>query len=133
MQCRSTERGGGILNQTTTTAYAEKRTKIRKNLNAHDQSQDTLKSPNDSSSNEIVMVAAQRLRSCNGLGLKRLQCEICSGHLVLHGEVRSYYLKQLAQEILRSLNGIHRIVNELEVVYASTEKYEDDKSQGDAQ
>lgn len=79
------------------------------------------------------MVVAQRLRSYNGLGLKRLQCKICSGHLILHGEVRSYYLKQLAQEILRSLNGIHPIVNELEVVYSSTEKYEDDESQGESQ
>ena len=121
------------MNQTTTTAYAEKRTKSRKNVSAHVQSRDTLKSPSDSSSNEIVMVAAQRLRSCNGLGLKRLQCEICSGHLVLHGEVRSYYLKQLAQEILRSLNGIHPIVNELRVVYSSTEKYEADKSHGESQ
>lgn len=79
------------------------------------------------------MVAAQKLLSCNSPGFKRVQCEIRSGHLLLRGEVRSYYLKQLAQEVLRSPHDVCRIVNQLEVVYTLLESQEIDSSLGESQ
>ncbi len=44
-----------------------------------------------------------------------LRFEMQEGHVTLRGVVRSYYQKQMAQESLRGLEGIHEISNELEV------------------
>jgi len=38
-----------------------------------------------------------------------------SGHVVLRGTVGSYFQKQMAQEAIRRIEGIDRIVNQLEV------------------
>lgn len=40
------------------------------------------------------------------------------GRVVLRGVVRSYYQKQMAQEMLRGLSGIQEIENHLEVSWA---------------
>lgn len=37
------------------------------------------------------------------------------GTVILQGRVRSYYQKQMAQESLRNLEGVERIVNDLQV------------------
>jgi osmotically-inducible protein OsmY len=51
-------------------------------------------------------------------GHSRMQCVAVtfeSGTLVLQGRVPSYYLKQLAQETVQGLPGIHAVRNELQV------------------
>jgi len=40
------------------------------------------------------------------------------GVVVLHGEVHSFYEKQLAQEVVRQLDGLVRIDNQIEVTYS---------------
>jgi osmotically-inducible protein OsmY len=57
---------------------------------------------------------AQR-RLCNRHGLASVSCLSVEGKVVLSGRVRSFYLKQLAQEILRKVDGIEAIDNRLEV------------------
>jgi osmotically-inducible protein OsmY len=47
---------------------------------------------------------------------KNLRFEVHEDGLVLRGIVRSYYQKQLAQESLKSISGLPRIRNEIEVV-----------------
>jgi len=47
---------------------------------------------------------------------KNLRFEVHEDGLVLRGVVRSYYHKQLAQESLKSISGMPRIHNEIEVV-----------------
>lgn len=42
-------------------------------------------------------------------------CHEEGGTVVLHGRVRSFFQKQMAQEALRNLAGVERIVNDLEV------------------
>lgn len=42
-------------------------------------------------------------------------CSEEGGTVILQGRVRSYYQKQMAQEALRNLEGVERIVNDLEV------------------
>ncbi len=42
------------------------------------------------------------------------------GTVILQGRVRSYYQKQMAQEALRKLAGVERIVNDLEVDWMTT-------------
>ena len=45
-----------------------------------------------------------------------VQFELIDRDVLLIGSVRSYYQKQMAQESLRGIEGLGRIVNQLEVV-----------------
>lgn len=47
--------------------------------------------------------------------LRRVQCQFQEGTLILHGRVATYHYKQLAQVTVAALDGVQRIVNELEV------------------
>ncbi len=47
---------------------------------------------------------------------RNLRFEVHEDGVVLRGVVRSYYHKQLAQESLKSIAGLPRIHNEIEVV-----------------
>ena len=49
------------------------------------------------------------------LDFTSLTCETKGGCVVLRGVVRSYFQKQMAQESIRSIEGIIEIFNELEV------------------
>lgn len=42
-------------------------------------------------------------------------CQEESGIVVLHGRVRSFFQKQMAQEALKNLDGVEKVINELEV------------------
>ena len=65
----------------------------------------------DTPSDEIAIAALQRLRACPQWQLRRLHCEWHAGILSIQGQVSSFYLKQLAQETVRSLADVARIVN----------------------
>jgi osmotically-inducible protein OsmY len=43
-----------------------------------------------------------------------------SGVVVLHGKVSSFFQKQMAQETIKRLDGVERIVNQLEVDWRSS-------------
>lgn len=47
---------------------------------------------------------------------RNLRFEVHEDGVVLRGTVRSYYQKQLAQESLKSISGLNRIHNEIEVI-----------------
>ena len=58
-------------------------------------------------------------------GRKRwIQCRFSKGGLYLTGTVPSFYLKQLAQEAIRQLDGVRQVVNEIVVANAFTEPAE---------
>lgn len=63
----------------------------------------------------LVALARRRLKTSRYLTLSRLSCRQEADSLVLRGEVPSFYLKQLAQEVLRNVARGRRIVNLLEV------------------
>ena len=42
-------------------------------------------------------------------------CQEEAGIVVLHGRVSSFFQKQMAQESLKKLDGVEKIINELEV------------------
>ena len=44
-----------------------------------------------------------------------LQIEMRPGRIVLRGAVRTYYQKQVAQEVVRGVHGVGRIENQLQV------------------
>jgi osmotically-inducible protein OsmY len=61
----------------------------------------------------IVQSALTRSLYLSG---KNLRFEVHDYGVVLRGVVRSYYHKQLAQESVKSVAGLRRIHNEIEVV-----------------
>lgn len=52
------------------------------------------------------------------LATKNLRFETSQGRVVLRGQVNSYYQKQMAQETVRRLDGVHQVENHLEVTWA---------------
>ncbi len=61
-------------------------------------------------------LAEQGLRHNSYLALRNVSCEDHEGVLVLRGCLPSYYLKQVAQEIVAHLPGVGRVDNQIEVV-----------------
>lgn len=47
--------------------------------------------------------------------IRDVSCDCNCGVLVLRGRVSSYYYKQIAQETVFGLDGVARVVNEIEV------------------
>ena len=48
-------------------------------------------------------------------GLDNVTCHSVGGRVIISGKVRSFYLKQVAKEILRRIDGIGAIENRLEL------------------
>ena len=49
---------------------------------------------------------------------RRVHIDLRGSHVTLRGVVSSFYHKQMAQEIVRRVEGVERIENELEVDYS---------------
>jgi hypothetical protein len=64
----------------------------------------------------VTDTATQRFRRSHYLEINRIQCEFRDGQLCLHGRVSSYFMKQSAQELVRSIDGVRTIQNDIEVV-----------------
>jgi osmotically-inducible protein OsmY len=64
----------------------------------------------------IQELAERGLRSNPYLVLKNISCAWVDGVLVLRGCVPTYYLKQIAQQVVASLEGVARIDNQIQVV-----------------
>jgi osmotically-inducible protein OsmY len=60
--------------------------------------------------------AESRLRDSSHLFLRHVRCGFDQGRLQLDGKVPSFYLKQLAQALVQSVDGVERIDNRLTVV-----------------
>jgi len=71
----------------------------------------------DGTAVRIQQQAQSCLESSGYAPLRVLRCRIDNGTLVIYGEVQSYYLKQVAQELVRRLKPIRPIVNEITVTY----------------
>ncbi len=63
----------------------------------------------------VTSQAQQLLEESNYLALRRLHCECHNGHLVLRGRVPTFYLKQVAQTLVRQLPQVRQIENRLDV------------------
>jgi osmotically-inducible protein OsmY len=60
----------------------------------------------------VVHVAMRLLQNRHVSGVS---CEYREGTLCLRGRSRSFYQKQLAQELVRRVAGVETVVNEIEV------------------
>ena len=65
----------------------------------------------------IVTAAKDRLFKQSHLAVQRIWCEFDGGHLILRGQVPSFYHKQLAQVAVADLDGVCQVVNEIEVLW----------------
>ena len=65
---------------------------------------------------QVVQAEAQsRLRKSGYHELHLVSCDFHEGVLTLRGRVSSFYLKQVAQELIRRLDGAEEVNNRLEV------------------
>ena len=73
--------------------------------------------PRPSFSPQLVLDRAEScLRHNPYLALKNVECAFCDGVLTLRGYLQTYYLSQMAQEAVGRVGGVHRVVNEIEVL-----------------
>lgn len=47
--------------------------------------------------------------------IRRLKCTFHEGELIIAGRVPNFFLKQLAQSAVKSLDGVERVTNRVEV------------------
>ena len=94
---------------------------LRNRFDHHDETlSDALKRgpsfpPPAECSRRIVTAVKQCWAASGYVELKSLDCHCTDGVLFIRGSVTSFYYKQLAQETVRRVEGIGRIVNELTV------------------
>jgi osmotically-inducible protein OsmY len=55
------------------------------------------------------------IQTCPYFQGKKLRIEAADGRIVLKGNVSSYFQKQMAQETVRRVQGVHQIENDLQV------------------
>jgi len=76
----------------------------------------TSASPRPALPSGIAEGAENCLRSNPYLALKNVSCLYHEGVLTLRGCLPTYYLKQMAQAAVARVDGVQRIVNEIEVI-----------------
>jgi osmotically-inducible protein OsmY len=75
--------------------------------------------PDAASSTPLLHRVDRALQRSPHLVGRNLVLETRDGAVLLRGTVDSYFEKQMAQEALRSVEGITEILNQLEVAYAT--------------
>lgn len=55
------------------------------------------------------------LQSSPYIGSSNLRIEAGDGHVRIHGDVGTFFEKQMAQEVVRRLDGVERVENLLQV------------------
>ena len=65
---------------------------------------------------EIAEIAEARLSASSHPALRNVFCKYDDGVLVLRGRLNSFFHTQLAQETVRTINGVERVVNKIEVL-----------------
>jgi osmotically-inducible protein OsmY len=64
--------------------------------------------------------AQARFRASAYLALRDVSCTISDGVACLQGDLPTYYLKQVAQEIAGSIDGVRLVMNRIEVSRSAT-------------
>jgi osmotically-inducible protein OsmY len=63
----------------------------------------------------ITAIAEARLHASSHRSLRGISCKSDQGVLVLEGRLRTFFHKQLAQEIVAKIEGVKQVVNRIEV------------------
>jgi len=72
----------------------------------------------------IAKTAERRLRESGYFCLRHVSCHYHEGVLALRGRLPSFYLKQVAQTVVRHVEGVIEILNQVEVVDSSAQRVE---------
>ena len=64
----------------------------------------------------VVHEARHRIQRSAYLPLRSLSCDYLQGVLTIRGQVPTYYLKQLAQSLVSTVEGIQEVQNLVDVV-----------------
>ncbi len=64
---------------------------------------------------EVARAATECLRRSHYKVLSRVSCEYSHGVLYLRGHLFSFHEKQVAQQAVATVNGVKRVVNEIQV------------------
>lgn len=67
------------------------------------------------SNSSLKEAVKNRLKGSAYPSMRRLECEVDDGVLILSGRVPTFFEKQVAQETLAGLAGINQIINCVEV------------------
>ena len=79
------------------------------------RSSDGTTQPDVSAGKTVAATVQRRLSESSYAAMRGVTCECEDGILVLRGIVPSFNMKQLAQEIVRKVEGVDAVVNDLEV------------------
>ena len=71
---------------------------------------------NNDASDDIETVAECLIRREGHLATHPISCTFQNNTLVLRGWVPTYYLKQIAQTVAMRIDGVERVLNQIEVV-----------------
>jgi len=74
------------------------------------------------SSDELIQRIDSAIKMNPHLSGHRVVCTEESGIVVLQGRVSSFFQKQMAQETLKRMDGVERILNQLEVEWHTAVK-----------
>jgi osmotically-inducible protein OsmY len=70
---------------------------------------------NDGSSRELLQRVDLAIKGNPHLSRHQVFCQEQAGIVILHGRVGSFFQKQMAQETLKGLSGVEKVINELQV------------------
>jgi osmotically-inducible protein OsmY len=65
---------------------------------------------------QVLAAAEARLRESLDLAEHRVRCEFEGGILTLRGCVPTYWIRQAAQGLVRSIHGVRKVENRLDVM-----------------
>jgi len=68
------------------------------------------------SSHNLRDIVQSKLAGSPYVSGRNLRAELVEGEVVLTGVVTTYYQKQMAQELVRTIDGVKSVRNELEVM-----------------
>ncbi len=78
-------------------------------------------SANSVNHSEIHREAEERFRESSYLAVRTISCTVGDGVIHLHGSLPSHYLKQVAQELASSVEGVRQVINRIEVFAPSAQ------------
>jgi osmotically-inducible protein OsmY len=64
---------------------------------------------------DVAAKAVKLLRGCSHAPVRHVRCRFQEGVLILSGQVPTFYMKQVAQELLRNMKHVEQIDNRLSV------------------
>lgn len=70
---------------------------------------------NEGGSRELLQRVDLAIKGNPHLSRHQVFCQEQSGIVILHGRVGSFFQKQMAQESLKRLAGVEKVINELQV------------------